>query len=588
MTRRIGSLLLALGALMSVNARGEEVPRDALELVGLWEARRDFGPEIDGTLTLERSGDVWMAEVGSHRVRAATDGCWIHFALPGDRGAFRGCLETGGPIVGHWTQPRTRHGGLEIATPVVLELVDRQRWAGEIEPFDDLFTFYLSVTERPDGSAGAFLRNPERNFGVILNADRLEREGDEVRLIGSFFRNEEERTLASGHYHEGIDTLTLTMRGASFDFRRIDDDPANPFFARGREPQPWSYRPPPRLADGWSVGTTEEVGIDIGSIERLITEEIDPPATSVHAPYVHAMLIARHGKLVVEEYFHGFHRDLPHDTRSASKSATAVLVGAAIEAGAPIDLSTPVYEAILGDRLPDELDPRARRLTLEHLLTMSSGLDCDDRDPESPGNEDRMQSQSENPDWYDYTLALDMIREPGEKAVYCSVNPNLIGNVLTATTGERLEMLFHRLVAEPLDVGRYHLYLQPTGEPYMGGGIHWLPRDFMKIGQLMLDSGTWNGRRILGPEYVKASIEGKYPLRERHYGYLWWIKEVPYREGTVRVFFAGGNGGQVVIGVPELDLVVTFFAGNYSDRVLYRIQEEFFPEYVLPAVDPAG
>jgi len=183
-------------------------------------------------------------------------------------------------------------------------------------------------------------------------------------------------------------------------------------------------------------------------------------------------------------------------------------------------------------------------------------------------------------------LALDMIREPGELAVYCSVNPNLAGNVLSAATGEPLESLFQRLVAEPLDVRRYHLYLQPTGEPYMGGGIHWLPRDFMKLGQVILDGGTWNGRRVLSQEFAQRSVAPLYELRERGYGYLWWIKEYTYRGKTITAFFAGGNGGQVVIGVPELDLVVTFLAGNYSDRVSFRIQEEFFPEYILPAVLP--
>ena len=177
--------------------------------------------------------------------------------------------------------------------------------------------------------------------------------------------------------------------------------------------------------------------------------------------------------------------------------------------------------------------------------------------------------------------------EPGKLAVYCSVNPNLAGNVLSAATGESLESLFQRLVAAPLDVERYHLYLQPTGEPYMGGGIQWLPRDFMKLGQLILDGGTWNGRRILSPEFAERSVSPLYELRERHYGYLWWMVDYPYRGGTVRAFFAGGNGGQVVIGVPELDLLVTFFAGNYSDRVMFRIQEEFFPEYILPAVEPS-
>ena len=557
-------------------------PGEPTDLVGVWEAQRRFGPEVRGMLTLSRDGDLWTAEIGSHRLSATTDGCWISFELPGDRGSFRGCLETGGPIVGHWTQPRTRHAGMRSASPVVLELVGRQRWRGEVVPFEDDFSVYLVVEERADGSAGAYLRNPDRNFGVIMNADRLELAGDQVRLIGSWFRSPEETILSTGTYGADGNSLSLRIRGATYDFERIG--PASHFYARGSNPPPYSYRPPPKLEDGWNVASLADAGLSIEPIRQMIERVVDPAPESVHSLYIHGLLIARHGKLVFEDYFHGFHRGRSHDTRSASKSATSFLVGAAMEAGEPVGLSLPVYETIGGKYHASGLDPRARRLTLEHLLTMSSGLDCDDRDPDSPGGEDRMQSQDDNPDWYDYTLVLDMIREPGELAVYCSVNSNLVGNVLSAATGESLEALFQRLVAAPLDIERYHMYLQPTGEPYMGGGIHWMPRDFLKLGQVVLDGGTWNGRRILSREYAERSISPLYELRERGYGYQWWTSELPYRDRTVEIFFAGGNGGQVVMGVPELDLVVSFFAGNYSDRVMFRIQQELVPEYILPAI----
>ncbi len=84
------------------------------------------------------------------------------------------------------------------------------------------------------------------------------------------------------------------------------------------------------------------MGIDRAAIEKLIQSLIDTPIDSIHAAEDHGVLIARHGKLVLEEYFHGEHRDKLHETRSAAKSLTATLLGAAIEAGAPLDTSTPV------------------------------------------------------------------------------------------------------------------------------------------------------------------------------------------------------------------------------------------------------
>jgi CubicO group peptidase (beta-lactamase class C family) len=177
-----------------------------------------------------------------------------------------------------------------------------------------------------------------------------------------------------------------------------------------------------------------------------------------------------------------------------------------------------------------------------------------------------------------------MALAPGEEASYCSVNPNLIGKVLIAATGRPLQDLFQDLIAGPLQLGRYHLILQPTGEPYMGGGIYWMPRDFMKLGQLMLNGGTWNGKRVVGEDWVERSSKAHYQLQERGYGYLWWVVDYPYKDGTVRAFFAGGNGGQTVIGIPELDLVIAFWGGNYSSRTLYRMSGDLVSDYILKGV----
>src|SRR5262249_43339197 len=155
-------------------------------------------------------------------------------------------------------------------------------------------------------------------------------------------------------------------------------------------------------------------------IEDFIQRLLDMPMDSLDAMQVDAILIARHGKLVLEEYFHGFDRDTPHSTRSAGKSLTAVLVGAAIQAGAPVSLSSPVYKVMNGGTFPQGLEPRKQAMTLEHLLTMSSGIFCDDTNPDAPGNEETMINQEAEPDFYRFYMKASMDREPGAKAVYCS------------------------------------------------------------------------------------------------------------------------------------------------------------------------
>jgi CubicO group peptidase (beta-lactamase class C family) len=448
-----------------------------------------------------------------------------------------------------------------------------------------------AVALRGRGTTAAFLVNPGRNLGRFLDVTRLARNGDDVDLIGKPFGAKAERVISTGSIDVPDQRLRTFMawHGDYYDLTRADKVATTGFYPRGNPPAKYRYTPPPALDDGWPVASLAEVGMSQPEIEAFVQWLVDMPIESVHSSQVHAVLIARHGKLVLEEYFHGFHRDLPHDTRSAAKSLTSMLVGAAIESGAKLSLDTPVYSAMNGGEFPAGLDAGRRAITVEHLLTMSAGLDCDDADDQSRGNEDTMQQQPEQPDWYRYTLDLAVEAKPDAKSVYCSAYPNLLGGVLQRTTGERLPEMVDRLIARPLGITRYHMNLAPTGDAYMGGGNHFLPRDFMKLGQVMLNGGTWGGRRLLSTEFAKRSARDWYESRGIRYGYLWWVMDYRYRDRTVRAFFAGGNGGQTVICIPELDLLVAFYGGNYSDAATLKPQREFVPQHILPAVlEPDG
>jgi CubicO group peptidase (beta-lactamase class C family) len=130
--------------------------------------------------------------------------------------------------------------------------------------------------------------------------------------------------------------------------------------------------------------------------------------------------------------------------------------------------------------------------------------------------------------------------------------------------------------------------LDHAGNPYGGGGVMFLPRDFLKFGQLMLDGGTRDGRRILSPEFAKAASTPQYHLAHIYYGYNWWMEDFPYKNRTLRAVKALGAGGQIITVVPELDLVVAFFAGNYSSRVQMGLGHTTVPTAILPAVREPG
>lgn len=541
------------------------------ELDGLWRAKKVFGPEVRGTLTIEKEGDAYRAEIAGRVTRVRVDKNDVSFALADDEGSFRGHLRND-TITGHWIQPRGANLGYPYALPVTLVRAGSSRWRGTITPDEDSFTHFLSI-----GANNIFLRNPDRNLGRFLPIQRIAIDGSIVRLYGA-----NDKLLADGQWDPDNDRLSVDFpnRGGFFDFRRATPADDRAFHPRGKSPAPYVYRKPPQEDDGWPVASAEEAGLKAGEIAKFVQFLLDTPIDSVHAQDVHALLIARHGKLAVEEYFHGFDRDQLHDTRSAAKVLADLLAGAAMQSGTKFSSSTPVYATL--ERQTD--DERARRITLEHLLTMSSGLDCDDSNPNSAANEDRMQDEQPDADWPRLTLDARMVREPGTQAVYCSMSPNLAGRVIARVTNRWLPDLFRDGIAEPLQIRRYALNLQGNGDAYMGGGARLNARDFLKLAQLMLDGGKWRGRQVIPAEWARRSIEPRFELGGIRYGYTWWRIAWPFNGRNVEAFFAGGNGGQIAMGIPELDLAVVFFGGNYSDPVAYVPQREYVPRFILPAV----
>jgi hypothetical protein len=565
---KLAHLLLA-AAMLAASAAGAD------DLTGLWKAKRNFGPDARGTLVMRKTAAGWTADLAGYAVPARADRTRLSFALPGGAGSFSGRV-SGETIRGHWITPNSMVNGSKYAVPVTLTRDGTNRWRGTVTPRDDTFTLYLVI----DGDK-AFLRNPERNFGVQANVERIVVDGNNVRLVGKRNGRGEEQDLATGTYRPDDKVLTLWIRGGSYDFRR--DSGENGFYARGKTPERYSYRPPLARDDGWPVATLSEENISRDGIEKLVQSILDTPIDSVHAPIVESVLIARHGRLVLEEYFHGEHRDKLHESRSAGKSMTAMFAGAVMQAGAPLSLSTPVYQET------KDLDPRKRAMTLEHLLMMRAGFFCDDSNPDAPGNEETILEQEREPDYYRYSLAVPQATAPDTQTVYCSMMANLaLGVTGRAVEGDPLDA-FDRLLARPLKISTYAWPLDPAGNPYGGGGVQFLPRDFLKFGQLLVNGGTWNGQRILGRDFARRAASPLHDYNGIQYGYLWWNIEYPFKDRTVRAAFASGNGGQTVMAIPDLDLVVAIFAGNYADRApAVHVQQELVPDFILPSVDATG
>jgi len=565
-------------------------------LVGVWAGERRFGPEVEGDLVVARDGGRWSLEIAGFRLAAAEREGAVTWTIPGDGGELS--LQVGsatGPLDGQWIQPGVvGMFGQRFSTPVHLAPTGPGRWRGEVSPLRDRVRLFLVVEPREGGGLRAWLRNPEVNFGRLFLVRDVVREGDRVRLLGTTVWQKEaaNRTLFEGLWHEDTGTLSLFVEslGGTFDLRKLDPSTGD-FLPRAWAGDAYRYAPPIAGDDGWPTADLASVGMAPRPMEELVAKIVSTPMAAVDSPYIEAVLVARHGRLVFEEYFHGHGRFRTHDVRSASKSLTTSLVGAAVHAGCA-SLGDRVYATMSGGAPPADLDPRAGRMTLEHLITMSSGLACDDWNDESPGNEDTMQSQSEEPDWYRYVLDLPMVHEPGETFGYCSAGMNLAGGMLARRCGASLTELFDRLLARPLEMGVYHTNLMPTGKAYAGGGLRLTARDFLKFGQLMLDDGEWNGRRIFDPGWARRALERRFDVpfhgRVEGYGYGWWRFDYEVAGRRLPAFYAGGNGGNYILGIPDLDLVVVFQAANYGQSVMHETKYDYVPQYILRSVAEGG
>jgi CubicO group peptidase (beta-lactamase class C family) len=266
-----------------------------------------------------------------------------------------------------------------------------------------------------------------------------------------------------------------------------------------------------------------------------------------------------------------------------------LLVGRAIEDGAPYRAATLVREVFAHYAPFAHDDARKDRMTVGDLMAMNSGLACDDNDDASPGNEATMQSQTGQPDWYKFTLDLPMAYEPGAHPSYCTAGINLLGGVIARGVHRWLPIYFDERFAQPMQFKQYGMWLMPPplSDAYMGGGDYFRPRDFLKFGQLFLNHGTWHGRHVISDAWLHkistkhATIEGEIG----DYGYGWHIISYRFRGRTIHAINAGGNGGQLLFVFPQFDMAVMITAGNYGQYPVWsKFITQLVPRYILPAV----
>jgi CubicO group peptidase (beta-lactamase class C family) len=281
-------------------------------------------------------------------------------------------------------------------------------------------------------------------------------------------------------------------------------------------------------------------------------------------PRLHSLLASRHGEVILEHYFHGTRATTFENVKSASKSVISALVGIAIDrkllpgVDAPI---APYFPELSGANA----DPAKRKITIEDLLTMRSGLVDTNR-----GYGAWVQS----PNWVRYLLTRPLQQQPGEPMNYNTGNTHLLSAILTKVSGSDTWTFAQNTLAAPLSITLAKWPRDPQGVYFGGNDMLLTPRQMLKFGELYLQRGRNGDRQIVPSTWVEASWTPRTrSLRSGHeYGYGWWITELAGRP----VVFAWGFGGQYIFVVPSLDLVVvtTSSIALGNDRREYR-QELF-------------
>jgi CubicO group peptidase (beta-lactamase class C family) len=313
-----------------------------------------------------------------------------------------------------------------------------------------------------------------------------------------------------------------------------------------------------------------------------------------------ALLVAKGQQLVFEHYETNddeiwdtpngrvtFGPTVLHDVRSVSKSVVGLLYGIALAEG-----KVPPPEAKLYAQFPEYDDlaaqPSRDRLTIEHGLSMTLGLEWDELS--FPYGDERNSETAlvAAPDRFRYILARPIVGEPGVKWTYCGGATDLLGRLIARGTGEKLLDYARRVLFEPLGFGTSAWTLDHTGEPHAASGLRLLPRDMLKVGQLVLTKGAWNGREVVPAEWVKRCTTQVVPIEGRGgYGYQWYLGVIPAGPLQGAEWFAGiGWGGQRLFVVPRLDLVVAMNAGNYRLPIMEqaRIGNLVITDAVLPSL----
>ena len=312
------------------------------------------------------------------------------------------------------------------------------------------------------------------------------------------------------------------------------------------------------------------------SLNQDILDDAYIEAVSING--LKSLLVNYKGNLVGEEYFNRGQQETLFQVRSVTKSIVSILIGIAIEKGFISGTDLSIIEELSTYR--NENKQGLDLITIEHLLTMSSGLEWN----EMGGNEYSQWIYSQ--DKISYVLAKQILNVPGEVFNYNSGTSHLLSVILAEASGQSTLEFANQYLFDPLGINNV-AWREIGGYNNGGSDLQIKARDLIKIGELYLNNGMYNGTQIVSSNWVNESITSKINTGRSfygsEYGYLWWLENF----SGIECFYAMGYGGQFLFVLPEIELIIVAnsnpgTSGQAADQQWLGVYD-FITDQVLPA-----
>lgn len=373
------------------------------------------------------------------------------------------------------------------------------------------------------------------------------------------------------------------------------------FFTHCQDRSSYEYQPPAPYP-GLETGSLSDVGMKIEPVSRAISR-----LKNGRYKEIHSFLIYKDGLLVLEEYFPGhdyqwaendhhgelknWTRDDLHYAHSVSKSVTSILMGVAVKEGFISDLDQSIFKYLPEYAYLNTGDKKY--INIEHLLTCTSGLFWEEWNaPLSSRANNQIDVWFHEKGPVDYVLKRHFIAVPGTHFNYSGGAIDILGEILKNASGMNVDEFSRKYLFDPIGIDTIDWSLiHPSGVYHVAGGLRMKPIDMVKLGILMLNQGKWNDQEILSEDWVKKSmypyqnnINIKLPnedIRKVGYSYTWWTKSLEIKGEEVNIYFGNGWGGQKIIVIPDLGMVVVFTGANYLSKIK---QFSILEKYVFPAI----